>query len=186
MEKQQTILITGASGLVGKKLIELLLVRKYIVKTLTRSKLNIPEIKSYIWSIENQTIEAEALNGVHTIIHLAGAGVADLPWTEKRKKEILDSRTLSTKLILKTIKDGNYPVKNFISASAIGYYDSKQADIYCKEDANQGKDFLSHVVKEWENEVTKSTTLEMRCVILRIGIVLAKEGGALIKLMDSY
>lgn len=176
------ILITGGTGLVGGKLTSLLLSKGYAVSHLSRSKKNEGKIETYVWDIDKNYIEEGAFEGVAAVVHLAGAGVADKKWTESRKKEILESRTKSTKLLFEKIKALENPPKAFISASAIGFYGLDTGDEIKTEASDGGDGFLADVVKKWENEVDTFNQLNMRVVKLRLGIVLAKDAGALPKM----
>jgi hypothetical protein len=178
MSESKRILITGASGLVGKRLTELLQAKGYEVTHLSRSKNN-SKVKTFTWDVNAQTIEAGALDKVNTIVHLAGAGVADKRWTASRKKEILDSRTKSTALLFKELKKAGHSVETFISASAIGYYGFDDNEKLFKETDGAGKGFLAVVTSAWEKEADRIAALGIRLVKLRIGIVLSKTGGAL-------
>lgn len=175
------ILIAGASGLIGSRLTELLLQKGYQVSQLSRSKKSGP-IPSFIWDVDRGVMDLEALEGVDTIIHLAGAGVADKRWTESRKKEILESRTRSSALLYKTLASANHPVKSVISASAIGYYGFGFGEKIFTEDSQPGNDYLAQVTKQWEESVDKISLLNLRVVKLRIGIVLSNKGGALVEM----
>jgi uncharacterized protein len=175
------ILITGASGLIGAQLTKMMLQKGYQVVHLGRTKKQ-GEVKAYVWDVANRKIDNEALEGVTTIIHLAGAGVADKRWNEARKKEILDSRIQSTQLLFDTLKSLNHQVESFISASAIGYYGFTMKETVFTEESNAGSDFLAQVTKQWEQEVDKITTLGIRTVKMRIGIVLSNKGGALVEM----
>jgi uncharacterized protein (TIGR01777 family) len=174
------ILITGASGLIGSQLTELLLQKGYQVSHLGRSKKSGPP--SFIWDVDKGVMDPEALEGVDTIIHLAGAGVADKRWTESRKKEILESRTKSSMLLYKTLANANHSVKSVISASAIGYYGFGFGEEVFTEDSQPGTDYLAQVTKQWEESVDKISSLNLRVVKLRIGIVLSDKGGALVEM----
>jgi uncharacterized protein (TIGR01777 family) len=175
------ILITGASGLIGAQLTKMMLQKGYQVVHLGRTKKQ-GEVKSYVWDVANHKIDSEALEGVTTIIHLAGAGVADKRWNEARKKEILDSRIQSTQLLFDTLKKTNHQVESFISASAIGYYGFTMEETVFTEDSNAGSDFLAQVTRQWEQEVDKISSLGIRTVKMRIGIVLSNRGGALVEM----
>jgi uncharacterized protein len=172
------ILITGASGLVGKRLTELLLQKGYQVSHLGRSK-KLGSVPSFLWDVEKEFIESAALADVDTVIHLAGAGVADKRWTTNRKKEILESRTKSTALLFEELKREKHNVTTFISASAVGYYGFGLSDEVFTEEHKSGSDFLAQVTRQWEEQVDKITFLGIRVVKLRIGIVLSEKGGAL-------
>lgn len=174
------ILITGASGLIGKRLTEMLLKKGYQVAHLSRSKKS-GMVPSFVWDVEAGTIDIASLEGVETIIHLAGAGVADRRWSKSRKEEILESRIKSTQLLFDTLSKNSNQVKNFISASAIGYYGFGQDEVFL-EASPFGDDFLAKVTRAWEEEVDKIAALKIRIAKLRIGIVLSDKGGALVEI----
>jgi uncharacterized protein (TIGR01777 family) len=171
------ILITGGSGLIGGKITQLLQEKGYDVAWMGRSAH--VEQKTFLWNVEKQEIDAEAIEWADAIIHLAGAGVAEKRWTEERKKQILESRTQSTRLLFSALeKAENRPI-TLISASAVGYYGMDTGTALLDESSAPGGDFLAEVVKAWENEVKKIEQLEVRTVMLRTGIVLDPKGGAL-------
>lgn len=172
------VLITGASGLVGLRLTELLLSKKMEVVHVGRTKRD-GSVPSFVWDVDKQQMDAKALAGVDTIVHLAGAGVADKRWTPTRKKEILDSRVQSTRLLYQILKEEKHSVKNIVSASAIGYYGFGLSDQLFTEERPPATDFLASVTTEWEKEVDAIRELEIRVVKIRIGIVLSNKGGAL-------
>lgn len=173
----QNILITGGSGLVGKQITTLLEKKGHQVAWLSRSAQS--GRKSFIWDIEKQEIDPKAIEWADAIIHLAGAGVAEKRWTPDRKKLILESRTLSTQLLFTALEKAENRPNTFISASAVGYYGFNTGTALVDESSPVGIDFLAEVVKAWENEVKKMESLDIRTVLLRIGIVLDAEGGAL-------
>jgi len=175
------ILITGASGLIGSRLTELLLQKGYQVSHLGRIKKSGP-VPSFVWDVETGKMDTEALAGVDTIIHLAGAGVADKRWTEARKKEILESRTKSSTLLYTTLASVNHSVKAVVSASAIGYYGFGFEEEILTEESSPGIDYLAQVTKQWEESVDQISSLNLRVVKLRIGIVLSDQGGALVEM----
>lgn len=173
------ILITGASGLVGTRLTEMLVGQGHVVSHLGRTK-KAGSIPSFIWDVERGVIDEEAFTGIDTVIHLAGAGVADKRRNEKRKQEILTSRTQSTALLARYLQ--RYPaIKTVVSASAIGYYGFGMTDKEFTEESHPGKDYLAKVVQAWEGEVDKIQ--DKRVVKLRIGIVLSEKGGALMEMV---
>ena len=172
------ILITGASGLIGARLTELLLQQGHEVVHVGRSQ-RPGRVPSYAWDVEKGTMDMRAMDSVHAIIHLAGAGIADQRWTTARKKEILDSRVQSIGLLYDVLKKGNYQVKSFVSASAIGYYGFGDENQVFTETSPAGVDFLAQVTKQWEEASEKINSLDIRVVKLRIGIVLSEKGGVL-------
>jgi uncharacterized protein (TIGR01777 family) len=175
------ILITGGTGLIGKHLTQLLLEKGHKVSLLSRKKENIPDVKVYLWDIEKGLIDDDALKNIDYIIHLAGAGIADKRWTDKRKQEIIDSRIKPIQMLDKHLKEQGNKLKAFISASGIGYYGGDTGETRLDESSPAGDDFLGTCVKIWEAETQKFTQAE-RTVSLRTGIVLSEEGGALPKL----
>lgn len=118
----ETVLITGGTGLVGSALSEKLTKKGYTVTHLSRAIHPKAKFKTYLWDVENGKIDTEAIEKADHIIHLAGANIGEKRWTKKRKKEIIDSRVESCKLLTGAIKIANKKTKTFISASGIGYY----------------------------------------------------------------
>ncbi len=178
----QKVLITGGTGLIGKRLTALLLQKGYEIAYLTRKKVNIPSVKVYEWDVRKNYIEDGALENTDYLIHLAGAGVADERWTEERKKEIFSSRTDSIELIARKFKELNIRPKSFVSASGSSYYGEDTGDIQHTEHSPPGKDFLSEVTIEWEKAADQIAALGVRTVKLRTGIVLSNDGGAVPKM----
>ena len=172
----RNILITGGSGLVGQRITALLEKKGYEVAWLSRSP---QDRKTFLWNVEKGEIDSEAMEWADEVVHLAGAGVAEKRWTPERKKLILESRTQSTQVLLTAIKNAQSKPSTFISASAVGYYGFNTGTALVDENSPAGNDFLAEVVIAWENEVKKMESLQLRTVLLRIGIVLDAEGGAL-------
>tara|TARA_B100000780_G_scaffold266089_1_gene222043 strand:+ start:656 stop:1546 length:891 start_codon:yes stop_codon:yes gene_type:complete len=176
------VLITGGSGLIGKRLSFLLASRGYEVRILSRSNSLKNNYKTFLWNVTEQYISDSAFEGLNHIIHLAGAGIADKRWTEKRKKEIIDSRVVSTNLLYNTVKRLEIPLNSFISASATGFYGSITSETIFKEIDKPAKDFLGKVCSLWERSIFQFNEMKIRTVALRTGIVLSKDGGALKKM----
>lgn len=174
----QKIIITGGTGLVGKRLSTLLEEKGYEVNILCRDPKKPNEFK---WNTKENYIDEKVFENATAIIHLAGAGVADKRWTDDRKKEIIESRTKSTQLIHSYLAKTNHQVKSFISASAVGYYGDRGNEILTEGSSN-GTGYLAEVCRLWEKEVEKISTLNIAVSKIRIGIVLSKDGGALPKL----
>jgi len=176
------ILITGGSGLVGNALTETLLHKGHIVSWLSRTENLSKPVKQYRWDIEQNYIDEKAFENVDTIVHLAGAGIADKRWTASRKRVIRDSRIKSLELITKTITEKDLPVKNLISASAIGIYGDRGEELLF-EDSSPEKNWLAKVCIDWEGAVDPLTEWGLRTAIVRIGLVLSNKAGALPKLL---
>lgn len=189
-----TVLISGGTGLIGRALTDKLLQRGYEVIILTRNpdqkKANqfSAAIKFAKWDVQNGTIDETVFENTDHIIHLAGAGIADKRWTTTRKKEIAESRVKGSQLIVEVLK--NYPnkIKTVVSASAIGWYGGTSSKLPNEKgglnnpfDENDlpTDDFLGSTCKQWEESINPVKSLGKRLVILRIGIVLSKDGGAL-------
>jgi uncharacterized protein (TIGR01777 family) len=172
------VLITGATGMIGKALIKDLIKKNYTVSILSRKNSTIQGVNLYLWDPEKKAIDANCLNGVDTIIHLAGEGVATKKWSQARKQQIINSRVESTELLNSLLKTSEHTVKNFISASAVGYYGNRKDEILT-EDSGVGNGFLATCCQLWEDAVDKMNSLGLRVAKIRIGFVLSKQGGAL-------
>ena len=173
------ILITGGTGLVGRRLTELLSAKKHEIRILSRN----PSAKNeFKWEVANNYIDEKALQGLDYIIHLAGAGIADQRWSKERKKTIIDSRVATADLIFLKIKELKIPLKGFITASGSNFYGAKTVDTIYKETDPAGNDFLGDVCLQWEKAAHQFETLKIPVNILRTGIVLSKNGGALEKM----
>ena len=180
----QTVLITGGTGMVGTSLTQLLLSKGYQVIILTRKPQTSPisNLTYAVWDIAKGTIDPLAFEKADTIVHLAGAGVADKRWSKKRKQEIVDSRVMSGALLVKYLTAHTHQVKTVVTASAIGWYgpDTEQSLQYGFTETDPvDAAFLGDTCKQWEDSVKPIETLGIRLVTLRIGIVLNKQGGAL-------
>ncbi len=181
----ETVLITGGTGLIGRKLSGMLVEKGYSVIILSREKK--PQqaqsaIQFATWDVEKGYLDKDAVAAADHIIHLAGAGVAEKRWTQKRKQEIILSRTQSSGLLVKSLETVPNKVKTVISASAIGWYGpDKRGGAPFKEDLPAASDFLGDTCRQWEDSISHVTASGKRLVILRTGIVLANEGGALVE-----
>ena len=179
------ILISGASGLIGKALIPILQQAGhhiYVLSTRANNALFPINIKVFHWNPEKGIIDNNAFNDIDVVISLAGAKIAQR-WTSKTKKSILDSRVLGTRLLVDSLKTNNkHRVTHFISASAIGIYPSSIKKIYSETDTDIANNFPAEVVRAWETEVDKANVVVSYVSKIRIGLVLSKEGGALLPL----
>jgi uncharacterized protein (TIGR01777 family) len=173
------ILITGASGLIGFHLTKLLMQQGHVVAHLGRKKTGDSEVKQFTWDPLNGTIEEGAVAWAEAIIHLAGASVSEGRWTEKRKKEIIDSRVKGAQVLAKAILKEKTKAKTFISAAALGWYGIITSEKIFTENDLPANDFFGTCCLKWENAADLLEEVGLRTVKLRIGVVLAKEGGAL-------
>ncbi len=180
---QKHILLTGGSGLIGGDLTKLLLAQGYKVSHLSRLPGKDPMVKTYLWDVHKGEINEACIDGADTIIHLAGAGVADKRWTNKRKQELVESRTKSIRLIYELLRKKEHKINTVISASATGYYGDR-GDILLTEDSKPADDFLAECCIAWEKAVDEGEELGLRIVKFRTGVVLNKKGGALPQLAN--
>ena len=181
--KQQSVLITGGGGLIGRYLTSALLSAGYKVSHLSRNTNQFGKVRVHRWNPEKGIIDPLVFEGVDYIIHLAGSNIGEKRWTRKRKEEIVSSRVDSARLLYKTITENKVPIKALISASAIGYYGSITSDkIFCEEDL-PGTDFLGNTCRLWEEEADLFQSSGIRTVKIRTAVVLEKNDSALSKLM---
>ncbi len=170
------VLITGASGLIGMALQEVFKEKGYEMLLASRKE---PKDATHIqWDMETGFADAEKLEGIDAVVHLAGENVSGLRWTEDKKKAIRDSRVLGTRNIVDAISKLKKKPSVFISSSAIGFY-GERGDEEVTESSAAGDTFLAVVCKEWEAESRRAEDAGIRTVLLRTGIVLSKDGGAL-------
>ena len=178
MTTPKTILITGASGLVGESLCVTLKKRGHSVRTLSRS-----DQGDHQWDVAAGQLDSRALDGVDAVIHLAGESVAQR-WTDAVKARILDSRVDSTRLLVDLIlAQDRRPA--YIAASGISYY-GIDSERLVDESSDSGKGFLAEVTRQWEGAAQVLTEADVRTVFLRTGIVLSAKGGALAKMLAPF
>jgi uncharacterized protein (TIGR01777 family) len=183
------ILITGATGFVGRRLCEMLHQAGHTVRALSRdsvaAKQGIPLLKEvFPWNPLQELPPLQAFEGCDAVINLAGESIAGR-WTAPKKQMIRDSRVLGTKNLVNALAQLSSRPKVLISASAIGYYGDRGEETLT-EDAAPGSDFLAQVCRDWENEALKAESLGMRVVRLRIGLVLGRGGGTLQALLPLF
>ena len=179
------ILISGATGLVGRHLVPFLKENNHEVFALVRqSPKNEREIQ---WNSETGFSETELakLENFDAVVHLAGAGIADERWTKERKRIIRESRIIGTRVLVDGLSKLENPPPVLVSASAVGYYGDRKDDVLT-ENSPPGNDFLSGVCLEWEREAQRAANFASRVVRLRIGIVLSTEGGALKEMIQPF
>lgn len=175
-----TILITGASGLIGNALAASLSTQGHVIHRLGRRR-DRTSAGSFHWDIERGIIDERCLHGVTHVVHLAGAGIADKRWTAARVKELIDSRAASARLLLKAAREQGMKPQAFISAAGIGYYGAVTTGHVFTESDPPATDTIARISVEWEAAVDEWSDVT-RVVKLRTPMVLAREGGALKKL----
>ena len=177
-QASKTILVSGASGLIGRSLCQSLLERGHTVKRLSRSK-----DADVHWDFDAGKLDAGALEGVDTVVHLAGEPVVQR-WTAEAKKRILNSRVKGAELLVKAILEQDNP-PDYISASGINYY-GHQCGVGSTELSPKGSGFLSDVTEAWERAAQPLIDVSLRAVFVRIGLVLSSQGGALKRMLGPF
>lgn len=178
------ILISGASGLVGTNLIPTLITKGHeVFKLVRKTSKTSDEIQ---WDAEKGFSDEEKakLENFDAVIHLAGDNVASENWSQDKKRRIKESRTVGTRVLVDALKSLNNKPKIFVSASAIGFYGDRGDEILT-EDSEKGVGFFPDVCEAWEEEAKKAEAFA-RVVYLRTGVVLAKDGGALGKMLTPF
>lgn len=173
------VVVAGGSGLVGQRLVRALLDRGVQVQVLTRNPASLQAPAGA--SVHGWESLPTLLAGADAVINLAGEGIADRRWTPSRKAAIRDSRTRTTARLVEAMRSCGQPPKALVSASAIGYYIPRN-EHPVDEGAEPGSGFLAEVCRAWEGEAVAASALGVRVALVRIGVVLDREGGALPKM----
>lgn len=179
------VLVTGATGLIGEAVCELLQSKGYDVSIIVRfpeEKQN-TSYKAFLIDYNNNSLEEGALDNADYIIHLAGTPIA-MRWTKAYKKLIVDSRVISADILLKAVQQKNTRLKAFISASAVGYYGAITSKKIFKEEDAPADDFLGKVCQAWEQKAKDFSTVADRVVMLRTSGVLSNKGGLLAEIKE--
>jgi uncharacterized protein (TIGR01777 family) len=183
------VVITGGSGLIGGALARDLGAAGHDAVVLTRDPGKVkalpPGVRAAQWDGKTAAGWGSLLDGDTAIVHLAGESIASGRWTEERKRRIRDSRVGSGHAVLQAIREAAVKPRVLLQGSAVGYY-GPRGDEVIREDAAPGDDFLASVCKEWEASTAEAEALGVRRAILRTGVVLAREGGALPKMVLPF
>ncbi len=180
-DKPVRILASGATGLIGSRLVSYLENRGHTVARLTRSPKAAGDIR---WDPDKGEIDRQALNGFDAVIHLAGENLFGR-WTPEKKHRIIESREKSTRLLSQAIAELDGPPEVMVSASAIGYYGSRGNEVL-SETSSPGFGFLPEVCGAWESATEPAREAGVRVANARFGVVLASEGGALEKMLTPF
>ena len=178
------ILVSGSHGLVGRALIKELSSKGHEVARLVRDvpPSHSPDVE---WHPDREMIASGQMFSIDAVVHLAGESIASGQWTEEKKRRIRESRVIGTQLLSKTLAGLSRPPRVFISASAIGIYGNRGDELLTEESA-PGDDFLARVCVAWERSTAAAEEKGIRVVKPRFGIILAKEGGALAKMLPPF
>ena len=178
---KKRVLITGATGLIGQKLIELCCEKGIEVHYFTRDPSKVSHFKNakgFLWDIKNRTLDDNAFQGVTTIVHLAGAPISKR-WTKSYRKTLVNSRVVPMQMMYERLEKINHSVGHFISASGISIYPSSSTKLYTEDEQSRSSNFITEVVEKWEAQARKFKSLGMEVSKVRTGLVLAKNGGLL-------
>lgn len=183
MADTRRVIVTGATGLIGRRLCEELKSKGYQIVIFSRdpqkARRSLPGATEYVaWTPAESGPWASAIDGAHAVIHLAGAPILGKRWSEAYKAEIVNSRIIGTRGIVNAMRAAQSKPRVFVSGSAVGYYGARD-DTKLDENATPGSDFLAQLAVDWENEATKAEGLGIRTVLVRTGIVLDPKEGAL-------
>jgi hypothetical protein len=173
--------VTGASGLIGRALVDRLRLQGHHVRRLVRAGRPL-EAGDVHWDPATGDVDLDALAGVDGVVHLAGAGVGDHRWTPSYRETILTSRVQGTRTIVRAISALDPKPITLVSASAIGWYGDRGGELLT-ENSPPGKGFLADVTQAWEREAMAVEDAGVRAVTIRSGIVLSRSGGALGRLL---
>ncbi len=185
------VLVTGGTGFVGKKVVSALLGRGCLVTVLTRDVHGVkgkidPRARIAAWTPRSPGVWTDEISGVDAIVHLAGAGVFDEPWSKDRIEVLRSSRVDSTRQLSLAILAAKKRPKVLISASAIGIYGMHKDDDLLTEDSPQGDDVLAEICRAWEKAAAPAVEAGVRVVHPRLGIVLGADGGALQQMLPAF
>lgn len=184
MSSAKTVAVSGATGFVGSRLVEELETDGVRVLRLVRHAPKDPA-KEVCWDPTGGAFDASALEGVDTVFHLAGKGIADERWNARVKREIVDSRVLGTRGLSEALSRLENKPRVMVCASATGFYGDRGSEAV-DEDSQAGVGFLADTCKEWEAASQPAWEAGIRVVQTRIGMVLSPEGGALAKLVPVF
>jgi uncharacterized protein len=190
MTNTRTVVVTGATGLIGKALCQRLLERQYRLVILSRSpdaaRSSVPGAAEYLaWSTREPGAWAAALNGAYGVVHLAGAPIAGQRWNDAYKQELLQSRVNGTRAVVQAIEACSQRPGVLISASGVDYY-GDCGDTPVDERSAAGTTFLPQICVAWEREALRAEGFGTRTCVMRTGIVLDKHEGALAKLLLPF
>lgn len=174
--QHSTILIAGGTGLIGTRLTAMLLEQGHTVRLLSRSPKGEGQ---YFWNPRAGEIDVAAMQDVDFVVNLAGAGIADKRWTASRKKELVESRVQSANVLRRAIEAMKNRPKAYLSASAVGYYGDSGEALMTEDSAPANGGFMVDCCSLWEAAANQMASIGLRTLTFRIGIVLAREGGAL-------
>ncbi|MDA7643750.1 TIGR01777 family oxidoreductase [Verrucomicrobiales bacterium] len=177
-----TILVTGATGMVGTALEAFLRMRGHEVRRVTRNPQRSNDVR---WDVRAGELDLSRDANIDAVVHLAGENIEGGRWSTERKQRILESRRLGTRLLCEKLATLDCPPKVLVSASGANYYDQK-TDMFQDETSPKGSGFLSDVCEAWESETALAESARVRVVRMRLGVVISPAGGALSKMLPAF
>jgi uncharacterized protein (TIGR01777 family) len=185
-ERTMDIVLAGGSGFIGRHLTRLLQERGHRVSVLTRGGGSVPAgSRALIWDGRQGGEWEKAVDGCDAVVNLAGEGVADRLWTAAYRERLVSSRIDSTRALVAAMERGDRKPKVFISASAVGFYGDR-GEQAVDETSVGGQGFLAELCARWEEQARRAESLGVRTVLLRIGVVLGRDGGALPRMLLPF
>jgi uncharacterized protein (TIGR01777 family) len=187
------VTVTGATGLIGPRLIAALQGNGAAVTVLSRDagraqerfrSAGLQPVEAFDWDLMSEPAPVAALEGRDAVVHLAGENIARR-WSSEAKRAIRESRVTGTRNLLAGLEQADERPSTLVSSSGVGYYGA-HGEEPLDEDAPPGNDFLAQICVQWEDEASKASALGMRVVLVRTGVVLAKDGGALEKMLPPF
>lgn len=179
------IVLAGGTGFIGRGIIERFARESHSIVLLTRRASQSypawPSVRTVLWDARSVGDWAVELDGADAVMNFVGEPLDAKRWTARQKETIIASRVEPTRALIEAIRRARQKPPALINASAVGYYGPVEHDAVTEE-RGPGSDFLAHVVTRWENEATRATQQGVRVVLLRMGVVLARDGGALKKM----
>jgi uncharacterized protein len=177
------ILITGASGLIGSELASFLIKQKHhVIRLVRKPQAAADEVR---WDPAAGVLDAEPLEGLDAVVHLAGENISGGRWTAEKKRRIRESRIQGTRFLSQSLSRLFDPPKVLVSVSAVGYYGDHGEEIL-DEESNKGSGFLAEVCSEWEHATAQAVIRGIRVVTPRLGMVLSATGGALAQMLPVF
>jgi uncharacterized protein (TIGR01777 family) len=182
------ILVTGATGLIGRSLCRSLTGEGHVVSAVSRSLVKpqgLAVAAVHQWDPQSGPLPQSALDGVDAVVNLAGEPLDARRWSDQQKRLIRDSRIVTTRNLVEGLRSVDRKPAAFVSGSAVGFYGDR-GDEQLDETSPAGRGFMSEVCQEWEREAARATELGVRVVQVRTGVVLSGEGGALQKMLAVF
>lgn len=184
------VLVTGATGFIGRRLVGALAERGHRVTAFVRSERQVPEfpspLRAVVWNAAAPGTWCDVLSEVDAVVHLTGEQAVGVRWTVEAKRRIESSRVDTTRALVAAIAAASPVPRVLVSASAVGYYGAREGASSVDESATPGSDFLARLCVAWEGEALEAASSGVRVVLARLGIVLGKGGGALDEMAKPF